>query len=148
MIDSPAVEVAQDIVRRGLIITPVVIFVGYLFGGTDAAASLFLGIAIILFNFLLAAYILAWASKTGHSLVASMSISGFFFRSSSIAAIVWFVKDFEWVNLILLCITLIVTHLGLLLWELQFVSSMLAFPGLKPKVVGVKPAAGYKRKVF
>jgi len=146
--NSPAVEVALDIARRGFIATPPVVFIAYLFGGFSAAGSLFLGIVIILINFLAAAYILAWASKSGHSLVASMSISGYFIRSSFIAAIVWFVKDFEWVNLILLSITLIFTHLGLLFWELQYVSSMLAYPGLKPKVSGVKPAAGYKRKSF
>jgi hypothetical protein len=29
-------------------------------------------------------------------------------------------------------ITVIVTHLGLLFWELRYVSASLAFPGLKP----------------
>ena len=28
---------------------------------------------------------------------------------------------------------LIVTHLGLLFWELRYVSGSMAFPGLKPK---------------
>jgi hypothetical protein len=30
-------------------------------------------------------------------------------------------------------LTLIATHLGLLVWELKFVSASLAFPGLKPR---------------
>ena len=29
-------------------------------------------------------------------------------------------------------LTIIVTHLGLLFWELRYVSASLAFPGLKP----------------
>ena len=29
-------------------------------------------------------------------------------------------------------ITVLVTHLGLLFWELRYVSASLAFPGLKP----------------
>jgi hypothetical protein len=29
-------------------------------------------------------------------------------------------------------LTIIVTHLGLLIWETRFVSASLAFPGLKP----------------
>jgi len=29
-------------------------------------------------------------------------------------------------------LTLIVTHLGLLFWELRYVSGSLAYPGLKP----------------
>jgi hypothetical protein len=35
--------------------------------------------------------------------------------------------------LVPLGITIIVTHLGLLFWEMKFVSASLAFPGLKPK---------------
>jgi len=148
MNDSPAVEVALDICRRGIILTPFVMAVAYLFDGMVGSVSILIGVLIVLINFCISAYILAWASKFGHSLVASMSISGFFFRSSSIAATVLLVKDFEWVNLILLSFTLIVTHLGLLFWELRYISMTLAFPGLKPKVVGTKPAAGYRRKAF
>lgn len=145
MIESPALEVALDIIRRGLIATPLVMVVAAGFGGVSAAVSVFAGISIILVNFLISAYMLAWASKYSHSLIASMTVSGYFFRSSFIAATVWFVKDVELINLILLCITLVITHLGLLFWELKFVSTTMAFPGLKPKVVGFKPAAGYQR---
>jgi hypothetical protein len=38
----------------------------------------------------------------------------------------------SWVNLFALCLTLIVAHLGLLVWELRYVSASLAFPGLAP----------------
>ena len=30
-------------------------------------------------------------------------------------------------------ITIIVTHLGLLFWEMKYISASLAFPALKPK---------------
>jgi hypothetical protein len=30
-------------------------------------------------------------------------------------------------------LTIIVTHLGLLVWEMRFVAASLAFPGLKPR---------------
>jgi len=43
------------------------------------------------------------------------------------------VKDAAWVELWPLGLTLIVTHLGLLLWETRYVSASLAFPGLKPR---------------
>ena len=35
-------------------------------------------------------------------------------------------------SLVPLGLTLIVTHLGLLFWELRYVSASLAYPGLKP----------------
>ena len=48
------------------------------------------------------------------------------------------VKDATWLNLTALGLSIIVTHLGLLFWELKYVSASLAFPGTKP---APKPAA-------
>jgi hypothetical protein len=42
------------------------------------------------------------------------------------------VHDAGWISLPLLGATIIVTHLGLLVWELKYVAMSLAFPGLKP----------------
>ncbi len=55
-------------------------------------------------------------------------------RLSLIFAAVWLVKDQSWVAMVPLGVTIIVTHLGLLVWELRFISASLAFPGLKPSV--------------
>jgi hypothetical protein len=45
------------------------------------------------------------------------------------------VRDAGWVSLPALGFTIIVTHLGLLFWELRHVSATLAFPGLKPQSI-------------
>ena len=42
------------------------------------------------------------------------------------------VRDAGWISLAGLGATIIVTHLGLLIWELRYVSVSLAYPGLKP----------------
>jgi hypothetical protein len=42
------------------------------------------------------------------------------------------VQDAGWVEPTALGLTLVVTHLGLLVWELRFVSISLAHPGLRP----------------
>ena len=52
--------------------------------------------------------------------------------SRSCSACCWLVKDLPWVEMVPLAITLLVTHLGLLLWETRYVSLSLAYPGLKP----------------
>ena len=142
---SPVAEIMQDIVRRGLILAPVAIFISFVAGGGVAAASLALGVGAVLINFAVSAYILIWASKLPLRLLASMTVSGYFFRTALIAGLVWLVKDAVWINLVLLCLTLVVTHLGLLFWELRFVSKTV-HSGLKPKVVGYEPAAGYQRR--
>jgi hypothetical protein len=46
---------------------------------------------------------------------------------------VWAVSDVSWINLKLLAVTVLLTHLGLLAWETRYVSASLAFPGLKPR---------------
>jgi hypothetical protein len=42
------------------------------------------------------------------------------------------VKDASWISLPALGSTIIVTHLGLLFWEMKYVALSLAYPGLKP----------------
>ena len=42
------------------------------------------------------------------------------------------VKDAGWISRPALGLTIIVTHLGLLAWELKYVAASLAYPGLKP----------------
>jgi hypothetical protein len=41
-----------------------------------------------------------------------------------------------WVAIVPLGLTLVITHLGLLLWETKHVSVSLAYPGLKPQMKG------------
>ena len=60
---------------------------------------------------------------------------GYIGRLALIALAVMLVRDASWVSLVPLGVTIIVTHLGLLFWELRYVSASLAFPGLKPTAV-------------
>ena len=68
------------------------------------------------------------------------ALGGFALRLFLLTAIVWLVKDQAWVDITALGFTLIVTHLGLLVWETRHVSASLAYPGLKP--APNKPAGG------
>jgi len=43
------------------------------------------------------------------------------------------VRDASWMSLPALGTTLVLTHLGLLFWEMRYVSLSLAHPGLKPR---------------
>ena len=66
-------------------------------------------------------------------MLLGVSLFGYLVRLGLITAGVLLVKDQAWVKLVPLGLALIVTHLGLLFWELRFVSASLAFPGLRPK---------------
>ena len=132
---SPAAEVARDMVRRGLPLVPVGMVIGAIIGGFPGAASVTYGMAIILVNTLLSAYLLAWASRISFTLVAAAAMGGYVLRLALVFAAVYLVKDAAWVSLLPLGLTIIITHLGLLVWELRAVSASMAYPGLKPKPV-------------
>jgi hypothetical protein len=63
------------------------------------------------------------------------ALFGFLIRMGLILAAVWVVKDAWWLSPWPFGITLILTHLGLLFWEMKHISASLAFPGLKPEPV-------------
>lgn len=136
---SPASQVANDMVRRGLPFVPVAMVIGALFAGFEGAMSVAFAMALVLFNLVLAAGLLNWASKISFALVAAVSLGGYVLRLAIIFAAVWIVKDMSWVHLVSLGIALIVTHLGLLVWELRHVSASMAHPGLKPRTPRTAP---------
>ncbi|RMH74238.1 MAG: ATP synthase subunit I [Actinomyces sp.] len=129
---SPAIEVARDLVRRGVYLAPVAIGLGAALGGTAGAASVAYGLAIVCVNFLLAAVSLGWAARVSLALMAAVALFGFLVRLGLITVAVLAVRDAGWVSLVPLGVTIIVSHLGLLFWEMRFVSASLAFPGLRP----------------
>ena len=47
-------------------------------------------------------------------------------------AVMLAVRNQPWIDLVALGVTVLVTHLGLLFWELRYVSASLAYPALKP----------------
>ncbi|MDA0372102.1 MAG: ATP synthase subunit I, partial [Actinobacteria bacterium] len=58
---------------------------------------------------------------------------GYLARLGLIFLAVILVRDASWISLTALGLTIIVTHLGLLVWEMRYVAASLAFPALKPK---------------
>ena len=147
---SPAIEVARDMVGKALFALPIGLIVGAVVDGFPGAASVAYAMVLVLANFLLAAYLLAWASRISFALVASVALGGYVTRLGLIFLAVWLVRDASWISFVPLGLAIIVTHLGLLVWELRFVSASLAHPGLKPPSGrssasgGARPAAGYR----
>jgi hypothetical protein len=133
--EIPPVErqVAADMIRRSLPALPLLVILAALGWGLAGALSASYAIALVLLNFTVSAVALAWAAP--RSLVALMAVAlfGFLIRLGFIAAAVLVVKDAAWVELVPLGFTLVITHLGLLIWEARHVSASLAFPGLKPE---------------
>ena len=131
---GPAVEaeVVADMARRALPAFPVLILVAGLFWGVDGALSAAFAVALTLANLVVSAVLLGRAARISLPLLMAAARGGFLLRLVMLTAVVWAVADQPWVEIVPLGLTLIVTHLGMLIWETHHVSASLAYPGLKP----------------
>jgi hypothetical protein len=133
--DAPAVEraLAFDMLKRGVWFAPPVIIAATLIWGAAGASSAAVAIALVVVNLVLAAVALSWAARRSLNLLMVAALGGFAVRMGLVTAVLLLVKDQPWTDLVALGVTVLVTHLGLLFWELRYVSASLAFPALKPK---------------
>ena len=129
---APEVSVSKDMIRRGIIGAPVLVLLGAIVWGGDGAWSTALGLALVLLNFGLAAGLIAWSARISLALMMGVCLFGYIIRLALITIVVLAVKDFPWVSIPALGTAIIVSHLGLLFWEMRFIAASLAFPGLRP----------------
>ena len=125
-------ELAFDMLRRGVWFAPAVLVLSGAIWGIEGLASGAVAIGLVVVNLLLAAAGLSWAAKRSLNTIMAMALGGFAVRMGLVCAVLFAVRDASWIDLTALGIAVLVTHLGLLVWELRYVSASLAFPGLKP----------------
>ncbi len=125
-------EVALDIVRRGLMVSPLIVLVAGLIRGWDGAASAAIALGIVLVNFLAAAAIMTRAAKSGPTAIGAAALGGYIVRLAVILVALVLLRHQPCIDLQTLGITIVGSHLGLLVWEMKYVSLTLAAPGLKP----------------
>ncbi|MDQ3738553.1 MAG: ATP synthase subunit I [Actinomycetota bacterium] len=131
---GPAVEmdISRDLVKRGAMVAPVLIGICSLIWQADGAWSSAYAIALVLFNFVLAAATITYTARISLGLMMGATLFGYLIRLGLIFLAVWAVKDVSWISFPALGATIIVTHLGLLAWELKYVALTLTQPGIKP----------------
>lgn len=132
--DGPAVErvIVWDMFKRGLPALPVVVGAWWLAQGRDAGLSAAVAIVLVLANLAVSALLLSWAAKINLGVLMGAALFGFLFRFGVLTVAVLALRTLSWIELVPLGITLVIAHLGLLFWELRFVSATLAFPALRP----------------
>lgn len=129
---APEVDVSKDLSRRGLLIAPIIVAACTIIWGADGAWSSLFGVALVLVNFLLAAGTISVTARISLALMMGAVLGGYLVRLGLILVAVLLVKDAGWISRPALGATIIVTHIGLLAWELKYVALSLAHPGLKP----------------
>ena len=131
--DAPEITVSLDIIKRGAYVAPIIVAVCAVFAGLDGVFSSLYGIALVLVNFFFAAGLVAVTARISLGLMMGAVLFGYLARLGLIFLAVILVRDASWISLTALGLTIIVTHLGLLVWEMRYVAASLAFPALKPK---------------
>ncbi len=133
--DGPAPEaaLARDIIKRGLFVAPILIGLCAIVWGANGAYSCAYAFAIVFCNFGLAAALVSYTARISYAFMMASMLFGYLLRLALVAVAVFVVRNSSWVELLPLGLTIIFAHLGLLFWELRYVSLSLAFPGLKPK---------------
>jgi hypothetical protein len=126
------IQVSSDMVKRGLLVAPILIGICAVIWGADGAWSAAFAIGLVLVNFMLSAFLISYTARISLGLMMGATLFGYLIRLGLIMLAVLLVKDSGWISLPALGATIIVTHLGLLFWELKYVAISLAHPGLKP----------------
>jgi hypothetical protein len=143
---SPELELVSDLLPKALPIAPVLLAVAAAFAGIDGALSAAVGVVLVAANLLLAAASLAWAGRVSLGLLMGVALGGYAVRISLLFLAVFLLRDLSWIHLPSLGLTLVITHLGLLFWELKYVSASLAHPGLKPATAPATTFASKERR--
>ena len=131
----PAVErnVVKDMVRRSVpIVVPIVAACGAIWGVKGALSSAF-SVGLVLLNLAFSAALLGWGARVAPHLLMGIVLFGYLGRLGLLTAAVLLVHNMSWVKIIPLGLSIIITHLGLLFWEMRYISASLAFPDVKPK---------------
>jgi hypothetical protein len=130
---APELRIAGDMARKSLLVAVVLTAASAVVWGVDGALSSAYSVALVVLNFLAAAALIGWGAKRGGNFLMAAVLGGYLLRLGVLTAAIVLVKDASWVERAPLFITLLVTHVGLLIWETRSVSLSLAYPGLKPK---------------
>jgi hypothetical protein len=134
-IDQVESQIARDVARRALLVTPVVALGVGLWRGPDAALAVIAAVALVVANLLASAALLGWAARVHPGAMQAVALGSFLGRIIVITVIGVGVKALDVVDWPVFCIALVVSYFGLLIWELRYVSTSMASPGLKPKPV-------------
>ena len=133
-VQGPAVEqmIVKDMLRRGWPALLALTALGGLWG-LDGALSAGFGVALAVANAVTAATLVSGAARVSLGLLYTAALGGYLVRLGLITVAVLAVVHQPWVEVVPLGAALVIAHLGLFIWEARFVSTQLAFPGLKPR---------------
>ncbi|MXV86111.1 MAG: ATP synthase subunit I [Acidimicrobiales bacterium] len=127
---SPERDIALDMARRSLWVFPAWVVASGFIWGMGGAFSSALGYVLVIGNLATAATLMAWGARMSPAALMGATLGGFIARLAVLAGIVFAVAQLRFFEPVPIAITIIASHLGLLVWEIRYVSLRLAAPGL------------------
>ncbi|MCY3617860.1 MAG: ATP synthase subunit I [Acidimicrobiaceae bacterium] len=131
--EAPERAVAADMARRSVLFAVPLLVGGALGWRWPGVLSVGLALALVLVNFGLGAAAIGWGARLGAGPLMAAALGGYVVRLGIVTAAVLPIRHHDWFELLPFAVSLIATHLGLLIVEARHVSASLAFPGLKPE---------------
>jgi hypothetical protein len=125
-------QIAGDLVRRVLIVSPAVLLVAGLVSGVDGLISAAIGLVLVSLNFLASAALITYTARRSPGAVMGVVLGGYIVRLGILFGIAFALDTVAWIDTAVLLLTVAVVHLALLTWESRHVSLTLGYPGLKP----------------
>lgn len=136
-VTTPAVNhqraIVVDMARRAALASPLVVLAATVGWGLDGAFSALYALAIVMLNFALSAAVVGRATTLSRNFIMAFVLGGFLARMLFVLGAITLAGRFDWVAKVPLGATVIVAHLGLLIWETRHLSISLAYPALKPR---------------
>ena len=129
---APESDIARHLARRAVLVAPVFLVGGLIGWGPTGLFSAALGLVLVAVNFRLGAAIITRATQISINALYGAVLGGYVARLGLMTAVVLVVKAGGWLATVPFAITLLVTHLGLLVWESRHVALTLAAPGRRP----------------
>jgi hypothetical protein len=125
-------QIAGDLVRRVLIVSPAVLLVAGIVSGVDGLVSAAIGLVLVSLNFLASAWLITYTARRSPGAVMGVVLGGYIVRLGILFGIAFALDTISWIDIGVLLLTVAVVHLALLTWESRHVSLSLTYPGLKP----------------
>ena len=126
-------DIARDLVKHGLVVAPFAVAIGGLLNGWAGAVGVAAALGVVLLNYVIAGTAQSWAaSKDSPGLLGGIVLVSLITRFVVVIVALSLLRNRSYLHYGTFGITLVVSHLGLLIWEAKSVQLSLAFPGLKP----------------
>jgi hypothetical protein len=130
---DPQREIVVDMTRRALMVAPFIVAAAAIGWGRNGAFSALFALVLVMINFALSATVVRRAGTLSNNFIMMFVLGGFAGRMLFVLGAITLAGHFSWVSRVPLGATVIVTHLGLLIWETRHLSLSLAYPALKPR---------------